>query len=211
MSSGYLKQINKKETNTLLVSLRTFADEHKVPIITEVGINFLIQLIKLRNIKTVLEIGTAIGYSSIAMATHTDVSITSIERDQEMYQKAKENVKKANLENKISLIYGDALDIDETILEEVDLIFIDAAKAQSIKFFEKYETRLSNKGIIVTDNLLFHGLVIAEIKDRNLRQLVRKIDTFNKWVVQKEPYDTYIYKIGDGMSVSIKRSDSKWR
>lgn len=207
MSLDYLKQINKKETNEQLVSLRAFAEQNKVPIITEEGINFLIQLIKLRNVKRVLEIGTAIGYSSIAMAYHTDVSVTSIERDEEMYNRAKNNVLKANLDNKIDIIFNDALEVDESTLKTVDLIFIDAAKAQSIKFFEKYETILSETGIIVTDNLLFHGLVNQEVRDRNLRQLLRKIDTFNKWVVEKEGYDTFIYEVGDGMSVSIKRSD----
>lgn len=207
MSTSYLKQINKKETNELLVSLRAFAIEHKIPIITEEGINFLIQIIKLRNIKSVLEIGTAIGYSSIAMAHHTGVSVTTIERDEEMYNHAKNNVSKAHLQGKIDILFKDALDVDESLLKQVDLIFIDAAKAQSIKFFEKYEKLLSEKGIIVTDNLLFHGLVTQEVRDRNLRQLLRKIDNFNKWVVEKEGYDTYIYEIGDGMSVSIKRSE----
>lgn len=207
MSRSYLKQINKKETNKLLVSLRAFAEEHKVPIITEEGIQFLIQVIKLRNIKSVLEIGTAIGYSSIAMAYHTDVFVTSIERDETMYNQAKKNVSEAGLNHKIDIILKDALEVDETTLNQVDLIFIDAAKAQSIKFFEKYESLLSNKGIIITDNLLFHGLVNQEVRDRNLRQLLRKIDHFNHWVVEKEGYDTYIYEIGDGMSVSIKRSE----
>jgi predicted O-methyltransferase YrrM len=89
-------------------------------------------------------------------------------------------------------------------LGEFDLIFIDAAKSQSIKFFEKYETLLTDKGVIVTDNLLFHDLFNQEVRDRNLRQLLRKIDTFNKYVVEKEGYNTYIYTLGDGMSLSIK-------
>ena len=207
MGHPYLKQINKKETNQTLVSLRMFAEENKVPIITETGLNFLIQLIKLRNISSVLEIGTAIGYSSIAMALKTKVTITTIERDQKMYDIAKKNVHNSNLDDRIDIIFKDALEVDESTLKSVDLIFIDAAKAQSIKFFEKYETLLSSKGIIVTDNLLFHNLVDQEVKDRNLRQLLSKIDRFNKWVVEKEGYDTYIYEIGDGMSVSIKRSD----
>ena len=191
----------------MLVSLRMFAEDNKVPIITEVGLNFLIQLIKLRNVSTILEIGTAIGYSSIAMALKTDVTITTIERDIKMYDIAKKNVLNSNLEDRIDIIYKDALEVDETVLNSVDLIFIDAAKAQSIKFFEKYEKLLTSKGIIVTDNLLFHNLVDQEVKDRNLRQLLTKIDRFNKWVVEKQGYDTYIYEIGDGMSVSIKRSD----
>lgn len=211
MSYDYLKSINKQETNPLLVSLLSYAKENKVPIITYEGIQFLTQVIKLRKIKRVLEIGTAIGYSSISMSLKTDVEVVSIERSEEMYNLAKENVKKAELEDRITLIYNDALEVDETTLGTFDLIFIDAAKAQSIKFFEKYETILSEDGVIVTDNLLFHGLVDQPIRDRNLRQLVTKIDRFNKYVVDKEGYDTFIYQLGDGMSLSIKKEWLFWR
>lgn len=200
----YLVQVNKKETNPLLVSFRAFANENDVPIITYEGIQFLIQIIKLRGIKKVLEIGTAIGYSSIAMALHTDVQITTIERKDEMVKQATNNIKKADLEDRITIIHQDALDVDETLIGQVDMIFIDAAKSQSIKFFEKYETLLSDRGVIVTDNLLFHDLFNQEVRDRNLRQLLRKIDTFNKYVVEKEGYNTFIYTLGDGMSLSIK-------
>jgi len=207
MINTYLSNKNKKETNELLVSLRRYANEHKVPIITFEGINFLNQIIRLKEAKRILEIGTAIAYSSINMVTSNDCYVTTIERDEKMYKEALKNIKSAGLEDKINVIFNDALEVDETNLGEFDLIFIDAAKAQSIKFFEKYEKLLSSKGVIVTDNLVFHGLVIAEIKDRNLKQLVRKIDTFNDYVVSLEEYDTFIYPIGDGMSVSIKR---KW-
>jgi predicted O-methyltransferase YrrM len=134
-----------------------------------------------------------------------NVQITTIERNEEMIKLAKENIKQANLENRITLIEQDALLVDETSLGMFDIIFIDAAKSQSIKFFNKYKTVLKDKGLIITDNLLFHDLVVAEIKDRNLKQLVGKIDKFNQFVVREEEFDTTIYSIGDGMSVSIKK------
>lgn len=205
MVKEYLKRINKKETNEQLVSFVSYAIENKVPIITYEGINFLIQLIKMNNVKRVLEIGTAIGYSSSKMALETGVEIVTIERSKEMYDIAIKNIKKMDLEDKITVIFNDALEVDEKTLGTFDLIFIDAAKAQSIKFFEKYETILNEKGIIVTDNLLFHGLIVEEIRDRNLRQLIGKIDRYNKYVVAREEYDTFIYEIGDGMSVSMKK------
>lgn len=204
MESKYLNEINKKETNPLLVSFREFALENKIPIITYEGLQFLIQVINLRNANRVLEIGSAIGYSSISMATYTNAEIVTIERNMEMIELAKQNIKKAQLQDRITLIEGDALEVDEKTLGTFDVIFIDAAKAQSIKFFEKYETTLTKNGVIVTDNLLFHDLVDQQVKDRNLRQLLRKIDTFNKYVVEKEGYHTYIYHLGDGMSLSIK-------
>lgn len=210
MPKHYLENINQKETNSILVSLRTYAQENKVPIITYEGIRFLNQVIKLRNIETILEIGTAIGYSSINMALHNDVKITSIERSNEMYNIATKNIKESNLEDRITVIHNDALEVDETTLGTFDLIFIDAAKSQSIKFFNKYKPLLTEKGVIITDNLLFHDLVVAEIRDRNLRQLVGKIDRFNKFVVEQEDFDTFIYHLGDGMSLSIKKDWFLW-
>lgn len=208
MYSEYLNEINKKETSELLVSLRLFAKENDVPVITNDGIHFLNQIIKLRNAQSILEIGSAIGYSSINMATYNkDITITTIERNEKMINYAKENIEKSGFKDRITLIEGDALEVDETTLDTYDLIFIDAAKAQSSKFFNKYKKNLSDKGVIVTDNLIFHGLVVAEIKDRNLKQLVRKIDTFNHFVVDQEDFDSYIYNVGDGMSISIKKWD----
>jgi len=205
---NYLKAMNPKETNTLLVSLRRFAEENNVPIITLEGIHFLKQLIQLKRAKNILEIGTAIAYSTIQMAMIDSVeSLTTIERDPLMVLNAKSNIKQSKLAHKITLIEGDALNVSLSEGQTFDLIFIDAAKAQSQRFFEKYEPFLSEDGIIVTDNLLFHGMVEnpENITSRNLKQLVRKIDAFNHYLMQKEGYDTIIYPIGDGMSVSIKR------
>jgi predicted O-methyltransferase YrrM len=205
MANEYLDTINKKETNQLLVSLRSFALENKVPIITVDGIHFLNHVIELKNAKRILEIGSAIGYSAINMAFKTNCDVVTIERDKSMYNLAKKNIEKAGLENKITILFEDALETDESLLGEFDLIFIDAAKAQSVNFFNKYKKLLTDKAVIVTDNLLFHGLVNQEVRDRNLRQLLRKIDNFNKFVVEQEDFTTYIYDIGDGMSLSIKK------
>lgn len=196
--------MNRKETKEPFVSLRLYAEEHKVPIITYEGLQFLLQIIRMNRVKRVLEIGTAIGYSSLAMAMLEGVEVLTIERNIDMYEQAIKNIEAAKMQDQIQVIKADALEVDETKLGNFDLIFIDAAKAQSIKFFEKYESQLNDKGIIVTDNLLFHGLVVKEIRDRNLRQLITKIDRFNRFVVEKEGYNTVVYHIGDGMSVSIK-------
>ncbi len=205
MIKEYLENINLKETNEQLVSLKSYALKNNVPIITDDGIAFIKQMINIKGVKTILEIGTAIGYSSINMALYSDCKITTIERDKEMYDIAIKNISTANLDDRITVLNQDALEVDESILGNFDLIFIDAAKAQSSKFFTKYKTCLNDKGLIITDNLLFHNLVVTPIKDRNLKQLVRKIDTFNKFVVEQQDFDTYIYSIGDGMSLSIKK------
>ena len=189
----------------LLEEIENYAKKEDVPIMQKDGIEFLEKFIKENDIKNILEIGTAIGYSAIKMAlVDKDISITTIERDEQRYNEAIKNVKKFNLENQISLIYGDALEVD--VNGSYDLIFIDAAKAQSIKFFEKYEPYLKKGKYIITDNLDFHGLVDSnEEMSRNLRQLVRKIKNYIEYLKENKDYETTFYNVGDGVSVSKKR------
>ncbi len=186
--------------------MKKYAEENNVPIMLDDGIDFLTSYIKENNIENILEIGTAIGYSSIMMAlVNEKVKVTSIERDEKRYLEAIKNIKKFNLEDRINLIYNDAMDVN--LIDEYDLIFIDAAKAQNIKFFEKFEKNLKVKGTIITDNLKFHGLVEKaedEISSRNLRALVRKVRAYVEYLKENTRYKTTFYEIGDGISVSIK-------
>ncbi len=183
------------------------AKEENVPIMMEDGIEFLTAYIKQNNIKNILEIGTAIGYSAIMMAlTNPNVKVTTIERDEKRYLEAVKNIKKFNLEDRITLIFKDAFDVELT--DEFDLIFIDAAKAQSIKFFEKFEGNLKQNGTIITDNLNFHGMVRVEEKDiasRNVRGIVRKTKAYIDFLKENNRYKTTFYNIGDGISISIKK------
>lgn len=201
----YLDKLNKFDFNELDNELRLYAKENKVPIIQDEGLHFLRQIIMVKDCKRVLEIGTAIGYSAIQMAK-LGVVVDTIEINETMYNLAKENVKKAKLEDKINIFFNDALEIDLKLLKKYDLIFIDAAKAQYINFFLKFKELLNDKGIILTDNLLFHGLVLEEnIESRNLRQLVNKIKKYNEWLLEQEDFDTTIYNLGDGVALSIKK------
>ena len=169
------------------------------------GIQFLTNFIKDNNIKNILEIGTAIGYSAIKMAlVDNNINIVSIERDEDRYNKAVKNVKKFKLNDRIRLIKDDAFNVE--LNDKFDLIFIDAAKAQSIKFFNKFEKNLNKNKYIITDNLKFHGLVESdEILSKNLRQLVKKIKDYIQFLKENNNYETTFYNIGDGISVSKKR------
>lgn len=188
--------------------IEKYAKKEDVPIMQKRGINFLCNLIKKNNVKRILEIGTAIGYSSIMMSLVDDnIRITTIERDESRYLEAIKNIKKCNKEKQITLILGDAL---ETNIEgEYDLIFIDAAKGQYIKFFEKYSKNLSKNGFIVSDNMSFHGLVeeTERIRNKNLRQLVNKIKKYIDFLNNNTEYKTKFYKTGDGIAVTTKRED----
>lgn len=183
-----------------------------VPIIKDESLKLIIFLLKFINAKRVLEIGTAVGFSAVNMAIETGVIVDTIEKETKMYNNAIKNVKDNKLESKINVYNYDALEFPIDLIEnnKYDLIFIDAAKAQYQKFFEKYEGLLAEGGIIVSDNLLFHGFVDAydeniEIEgSRNLRALVRKIDRYNKWLLNNDQYDTTFLDIGDGIAISKK-------
>lgn len=188
--------------------IREYAKDNKVPIMNQEGIDFLTTFIIKHQIKNVLEIGTAIGYSAIMMSLCSPtLKVTTIERDEERYLEAIKNIKKLNLEDRITLIFNDAL---KTRVEgKYDLIFIDAAKAQNIKFFELFERNLSDEGFIITDNMYFHGLVKKnekEIKSRNVRGIVRKIKGYITFLKENDDYNTTIYDIGDGIAVSEKKT-----
>ncbi len=185
--------------------LENYAKENHVPIMLKDGIGFLTDYIKKNNIKHILEIGSAIGYSSIRMSlVSTDIKVTTIERDDIMYNKAKENINAFNLDNQITLIHGDALDIELT--DKYDLIFIDAAKAQYIKFFEKFKHNLKDSGVIVTDNLSFHGLVEDSSNcSRNTKQLVKKIKKYIEFLKDNKEFETEFMSIGDGISISKRK------
>lgn len=190
----------------ILEYMEDYAKKNNVPIMMEDGIDFLTNYIKENNVKNILEIGTAIGYSAIKMAlVSDDIYVTTIERDMTRYNEAIKNIKEANLGNQINVILDDAFNVD--IDFKFDLIFIDAAKAQYIKFFEKFKNNLSEKGVIISDNLKFHGLVDTtdKIESRNVRQLVRKIKDYNNFLKENEEFETTFYDLGDGVAISRRK------
>ena len=187
--------------------LEEYARVFHVPIMMSDGIEYLLEYIKNNNIKNILEIGTAIGYSSIRMAlVNDDIKVTTIERDSNMYNEAIKNIKSFNLSSRINVIYKDALDVE--LDDKYDLIFIDAAKSQYIKFFNKFKHNLNDNGVIVTDNLSFHGLVKDSTNcSRNTKQLVKKIQNYIDFLKNNEEFDTEFISIGDGISITRKRSN----
>ena len=190
---------------SIIKSIKSYAKDNKVPIMQDEGINFLTTFIIKHQIKNILEIGTAIGYSAIMMVLcNPNVKVTSIERDEKRYLEAVKNIKKLNLEDRITLIFNDALNIQ--IEDKFDLVFIDAAKSQNIKFFDKYKKNLLPNGYIITDNMMFHGLINKEesqIQSRDLRGLVRKIKLYIEFLENNDKYKTVFYNdIGDGIAVT---------
>ncbi len=193
----------------LILEMEEYAKEHNVPIIEKESIAFIIKFIKANNIKDILEIGSAIGYSGILMASvNDDIKLTTIERDEVRYMECLKNVKKCNMQDRINVVYQDALEVNLSGVA-YDLIFIDAAKGQYTKFFEKYKYFLKPGGVIISDNLKFHGHVgnRQNIASRNLKQLVGKIENYIDFLKENEEFETKFYDVGDGLSVSIRKND----
>ena len=175
--------------------MKEYAMDHAVPVMMDEGQEFLISKIKEHKCKSFLEIGTAIAKTSIMVASlDKDMRVVTIERNPDMIEQAKINIDKADCSDRIHLIEGDALEV-ENPQGPFDCIFIDAAKAQYIRFFEKYCPLLSDNGIIITDNMEFHGLVKhpENTKNRNTRQLVLKIQKYHDYLEQLADYQTEFY------------------
>ncbi|MBP3461090.1 MAG: O-methyltransferase [Bacilli bacterium] len=190
-----------------ILELEEYAKKNNIPIMEHDGIEFLLSFIKDNNVKRVLEIGSAIGYSAIRMClVNDDITVTTIERDEIRYKEAIKNIKKFNLESRINIIFSDAFDV--LLDDKYDLIFIDAAKSQYIKFFEKFKLNLNKNGVIISDNLNFHGLTHTkdEIKSRNVRGIVRKLNNYIDFLKDNKEFDTAFYDIGDGISISKRKN-----
>lgn len=191
--------------------MEEYAKEYNVPIIEKDSIEFIKKYIKLNNVKKILEIGTAIGYSAIQMVSVADdIEITTIERDEKRYMEAIKNIKKCNMESQVEVVFQDALDVN-LAGRDYDLIFIDAAKGQYIKFFEKFSHYLNPKGAIFTDNIKFHGLVYNDSDEltKNQRSIAEKIENYIEFLKNNQEFTTKIYDIGDGLSVSFRKNNDK--
>ena len=194
----------------LSLEMKQYAQEFDVPIIQDQGLELMLQLLRIKQPQSILEIGTAIGYSSLMMARHLPKThIVSIERDPKRYNEAIAYHERSSVKEQVTLLEADALEIanEELPIQKYDVIFIDAAKAQYQKFFEKYEPLLKEDGMIISDNLIFHGHIFDnnQKQSRNLKQLVRKINRYNDWLANHPNYDTLLLPIGDGVAISLKK------
>ena len=200
-----VNNINNVYSN--IKAIKREALEDNIPIMQDDTIDFITDYIADKRIKKVLEIGTAVGYSAIMMALSSPlVTVVTIEKDKDRYIKALKNVKKMGLEDRIILIYNDALEVK--LKEKFDLIIIDAAKSKNKEFFSHFESNLDTNGSIITDNLSFHGFVkkdLKEITSKNVRGLVKKIRSYIEFLNDNIKYKTKFYELGDGISVTERR------
>lgn len=201
--SQYLNDIYIDED---FIEERIFAKENRIPIMKLETKEFLKTLLSAKKPKNILEIGTAIGYSSLVFSKYTKANITTIEKSEKMASIAKNNFSK--YKKNINLINMDAKKALNNINQGFDFVFIDANKSQYEYYFKKSINLLNDSGIIVCDNILFRGEVASdELLIRRHITMVKKIRKFLSYITNLDDFVTSIIPIGDGISLSTRRID----
>ncbi len=186
--------------------IREYGRSHRVPISLDDTLEFLIQTIKDNACTEILEIGTAIGYSAIAMAENvTDAHIDSVEIDLERYNIACNNVSMSKLDDHITVHNMDALEYLKVCQKKYDFIYLDGPKGQYIHYLPYLIEILKTGGIIFADNLYFHGMVTGAIPvSKGCRAMIKGLHKYIDAITTDPNLDTKIYDIGDGVGVSRK-------
>ncbi len=196
----------KREDDPLILKMEEFAEKHNVPILSWQSADFLEILIKMLKPDRVLEIGTAIAYSSIRIAKNLSQNavIQTIEKSKDNAALAKENIDKSGLGKKIEVLEGDALDIMRQLDKEYDFIFLDADKEDYADLFNLSVNLLKKNGAIFIDNLLWHGYAAVQEVPENYRESSKHIREFNEMFSSHKGLKTTIIPIGDGIGLGVK-------
>ncbi len=203
-----MKRIEEK-----LQELKIFARQNYVPIVRDETIKMIVKILKESNCKSILEIGTAIGYSGIIMLafSSSESYLTTIEKNEERYRQAQQNFKDANLLDRASLVLGDAYEELNKLIEDkkkFDFIFLDGPKGQYIKYLPLLKQLLNENGILFADNILLGGLLKNElaITHKN-RTMFNNMNKFLSQIQNDCDFETEIYEIDDGFLISkLKKS-----
>jgi predicted O-methyltransferase YrrM len=201
----YLNEL-RCENNELLLEMEAFAEEKSIPILEWKSAEFLEQLVLISNPKRVLEIGTAIGYSAIRIAALLKKKslIDTIEKSKDNIKLAKNYIKKSKYGDKINLLEGDAFDVMPNLEKKYDMIFLDADKEDYEKLFYYSIMLLRKGGVIVVDNLLWHGYAAVKKVPPKYKQSTEHIRKFNKMFREQASLQSSILPIGDGIGLGIK-------
>ena len=197
-----------RSNSGILLELEQYAKENHVPIIhPEVG-QLLTVLGNMLRPKRILEVGTAIGYSAILFSRFLakDGRIDTIDRHERMIEKAKENIKKAGLDNIINIIMGDAMEVLACLDKKYDMIFLDAAKGQYPEFLPHCLRMLENGGLLVSDNVLYKGMIASDdLVVRRKITIVKRLRSYLDSICNMDELETSIIPIGDGVALSYKK------
>lgn len=194
------------ERQGLLKELEEYAKENNVPIVQKETAKFLELMVTIKKPLKILELGTAIGYSSILMAVNSEAHITSIDRSEEMVNLALQNIHKYGLEKRIDVILGECMESLKNLNDEYDIIFIDAGKGHYEDFFNECLRMLKKDGIVIADNVLFRGMVASkELLLRRKITIVKRMKSYLDVVSNNENLVTSVIPMGDGIAVTTRR------
>lgn len=192
MNSVELEKIKKK------------ALEDKVPIIMDDTLEVVAKILTEIKPNKILEIGTAVGYSAICFSEYLQENgkIDTIERDTERVKEARENIQKAEVEDKINIYEGDAVEILPTLNDEYDVVFIDAAKGKYPFFLNQALRMIRQGGVIIADNVLYKGYVMSDYNKHKQRTAVRNLREYIAEITNNDKLETKILEVGDGLAIS---------
>ena len=196
-----------KPSQGLLRDLELYAEENSVPIIHKEVADLLRVILKLKRPKKILELGCAIGYSSLFFADvlDGDVEIVTTERNPIMLERAQDNIKKAGMEDRIKILVGDAEGTLKDLEGTFDMIFIDAAKGHYKMFFDMLIGKLNHGGIVISDNILYKGMIASDdYVVRRKKTIVKRMRTYLDYICDLEGISTSLIPIGDGLAISYK-------
>lgn len=194
-------------SNVDLEQLKKFARERYIPVMLDDTRQLLFDVVQKNSPKRILEIGTAIGYSGIVMLTAApDATLNTIEMDEKSAAMAKENFSQAGLEKRVNIFVGDAREIVPLLSGSYDFVFMDGPKGQYEKFLPYVTEVLNVGGTLVCDNVLYKGLVehVPENKRHKHITVARNMNEFLHDICNNKHYETILYRIGDGVTVSVK-------
>lgn len=192
--------MNKQE----LEIIKQKALENHVPIIMDDTLEVIDKILKELKPTRILEIGTAVGYSAMCFSEYLQENgiIDTIERDEQRAQEAKENIKKVEVQDKINILEGDAVEILPTLNNKYDMVFIDAAKGKYPFFLQEALRMLNSNGIILADNILYKGYVMSDYNKHKQRTAVRNLREYIAKVTQNPNLETQILEVGDGLAIT---------
>lgn len=187
-----------------LSKIKEKALEDHIPIIMDDTLEVIEDYLKEKSVERILEIGTAVGYSAICFTKvlSEEGRIDTIERDEERVKQAKINIEKAEVEDKINIYEGDAVEILPTLNEKYDVVFIDAAKGKYLFFLKEALRMIKENGVIFADNILYKGYVMSDYNKHKQRTAVRNLREYIKEVSENPNLDTEILEVGDGLAIS---------
>ena len=201
---NYINQTHKKE-EPFFLELRKYAEDNHIYIVKPQVERLLSVILSILKPEKILEVGTAIGYSSMLMLKYAGDSshVTTIERDEEVLLIAKENIKTRGVEDRIRCIFGDASEVLEHLTGEYDFIFIDAAKGQYRDHFEKSLKLIKSGGVILTDDVLYFGMTASdEFMVKKHDTITKKLREYLDFLCSDERFETNILPIGDGVAIT---------